>query len=306
MWYAASWDEMSLPEPPWPKYRWQWNKAINNTATPDAAWLPFYQGSWTVPVFSGPAKLRMAFQNRGVPQSGYWIISWDDIVVQGTLADCKGPVTSNVVMTPVFLNGPATLTATVDDTTTGGSNIASAEYSLNGGAWTPMSAVDGAFDAVVENVTADFTAVQIGNNAACVRGTDALGNGGAETCQTFVVGYVFTGFSQPIDNLAVNSAKAGQTIPAKWRLTDYNGVPISDPTSFDTLSSYQVICGSSSFERTDAIEIYSGSSGLQYLGDGYWQFNWKTPKTYANSCRKMYVQFQGGFKSLEVYFKFKP
>ena len=118
--------------------------------------------------------------------------------------------------------------------------------------------------------------------------------------------YQFTGFSQPIDNNLVNSAKAGQTIPAKWRLTDYNGVPISDPTSFDTLSSYQVICGSSSFERTDAIEIYSGSSGLQYLGDGYWQFNWKTPKTYANSCRKMYVQFQGGFKSLEVYFKFKP
>jgi len=31
----------------------------------------------------------------------------------------------------------------------------------------------------------------------------------------------------------------------------------------------------------DAIETYAGSiaSGLQYLGNGIWQFNWKTPKT---------------------------
>lgn len=84
MYYAASWDEMSLPKPPWPPYKWQWNKAINNTATTEAAWLPFYDGAWTVPEFSGAANLRMAFQNRGVPQSGYWTISWDDIVVEGT------------------------------------------------------------------------------------------------------------------------------------------------------------------------------------------------------------------------------
>jgi len=28
----------------------------------------------------------MAFQNRGVPQTGYWTISWDDIEVTGVLA----------------------------------------------------------------------------------------------------------------------------------------------------------------------------------------------------------------------------
>jgi hypothetical protein len=102
MHYAASWDEMSLPKPPWPAYKWQWNKAINNTATPDAAWVPFYNGTGCVPGFCGAANLRMAFQNRGVPQSGYWTISWDDIVVEGTVVvhDDAGPVTSGVVAAP--------------------------------------------------------------------------------------------------------------------------------------------------------------------------------------------------------------
>jgi hypothetical protein len=115
--------------------------------------------------------------------------------------------------------------------------------------------------------------------------------------------YTFTGFFQPIDMNAINIAKAGQSIPVKWRLTDFNGVPISDPASFVELHTQVGSCGGGL--PTDAVETYSGSSGLQYLGDGYWQFNWKTPKTYANSCRAMYVQFQGGLTSPTVTFKFK-
>jgi hypothetical protein len=43
-------------------------------------------------------------------------------------------------------------------------------------------------------------------------------------------------------------------------------------------------------DPTDAIEeAASGSSGLQYNGDGYWQFNWKTLKNNANTCRTMYI-----------------
>jgi len=40
----------------------------------------------------------------------------------------------------------------------------------------------------------------------------------------------------------------------------------------------------------DAIEeAASGSSGLQYNGDGYWQFNWKTPKDDASTCRTIHL-----------------
>jgi hypothetical protein len=185
MYYAASWDEMSLTKPPWPPYKWQWNKAINNVANPEDAWLPFYEGVWTVPGFCGPANLRMAFQNRGVAQSGYWTISWDDIVIEGTPGDHSGPITSDVVATPnpVKVGESVTVTASVDDSTTGGSNIASAEYSLDGGAWTAMDAQDGAFDEVSEDVTVTFTApTEAGIYDLCVRGTDALCNVGIEEC----------------------------------------------------------------------------------------------------------------------------
>lgn len=95
----------------------------------------------------------------------------------------------------------------------------------------------------------------------------------------------FTGFFQPIDNNAVNSAKAGQTIPIKWRVTDASGTAISDPNHFVSVTSTATpgSCGGSA----DAIEQYAGSSGLQYLGDGNWQFNWKTPTSYAGQCQTM-------------------
>jgi hypothetical protein len=38
----------------------------------------------------------------------------------------------------------------------------------------------------------------------------------------------------------------------------------------------------------------SGDSGLQNLGDGYYQFNWKTPKIYANSCKTLRLSLGEG------------
>lgn len=186
MYYAASWDEMSLPKPPWPAYQWQWNKAINNVVNPESAWVPFYNGPGTVPGFCGAANLRMAFQNRGVQQSGYWTISWDDIVVENyTLGDHSGPVTSSVVAAPnpVGLNVPIALTALVDDSTMGGSTIASAEYRIDSGAWTSMSAQDGVFDEVSEGLLTSLPAfAEAGVYNVCVRGTDSDCNTGPEEC----------------------------------------------------------------------------------------------------------------------------
>ena len=116
----------------------------------------------------------------------------------------------------------------------------------------------------------------------------------------------FAGFFEPIDNEIVNVAKAGQAIPVKWRLTDFTGMPISDPASFVGLYSYSVMCSDFSGIPTDAIEQYAAvASGLQYMGDGYWQFNWKTPKGYAGKCIDMYIQFEDGTTSPIANFKFK-
>ena len=83
-------------------------------------------------------------------------------------------------------------------------------------------------------------------------------------------------------------------------------MPIDDPASFVGLLSYPISCSDFQGDPTDAIEeAASGSSGLQYNGDGYWQFNWKTPKDYANSCRAMYVLFNSTATSPVVKFSFK-
>ena len=137
--------------------------------------------------------------------------------------DTDGPVTSDVEVapTPVLLNGQATVTATVDDSTTGNHTVQSASYSLNDGSDTAMAAQDGVFDEVSEAVEATFTATDLGLNEVCVYGVDSFNNPGDPTCQTFLVTYQFDGFYSPIaaDLEAVNVAKAGQAVPAKWRLT---------------------------------------------------------------------------------------
>ena len=105
--------------------------------------------------------------------------------------------------------------------------------------------------------------------------------------------FAFTGFAAPIDNGIANSARAGKSIPVKWHLT-LDGVPVSDPASFAGVSS-QGAGGLCSGEPTDSIEEYAtGSSGLQYLGNGDWQFNWSTPKSYAGQCRTMTLTLSDG------------
>ena len=88
-----------------------------------------------------------------------------------------------------------------------------------------------------------------------------------------------------------NSVKAGQAVPVKWRLTDANGVAIDNPASIRVLAS-PLSTAPTSLATVNAVpEIAASTGGLQYKGDGNWQFNWKTPKDYANTCRVLVVQF---------------
>ena len=87
----------------------------------------------------------------------------------------------------------STSRATVDDTNTGNSSIASATYRIKGysdgsdygsGA---MLATDGAFDSPVEAVSQTITGgLGVGEYNICVSGTDGEGNEGEESCSRFV------------------------------------------------------------------------------------------------------------------------
>lgn len=106
-------------------------------------------------------------------------------------SDDEGPITSDVVATPnlVQVGDPITVTAHVDDSTTGGSSVGSAEYTLDDGAtWAPVSASDGVFDEVGEEVTVDLTAPSgPGAYDLCVRGSDVIPNVGDPACVTIIV-----------------------------------------------------------------------------------------------------------------------
>jgi hypothetical protein len=166
----------------------------------------------------------------------------------------------------VLNQGGSTLTASVSDTDSGPAS--------------PTVTVDAPANGAV------------GLRSVSVTATDNAANSTTVSCEYEVV-YQFSGFAAPIDNLPkVNSAKAGQAIPVKWRITDANGVGISDPSSFVQLKSAGGACGGGSVGE---IEAYApGSSGLLYLGDGSWQFNWKTDKQWKGHCRTLTLVLADG------------
>ena len=142
-----------------------------------------------------------------------------------------------------------------------------------------------------------------GSFSASLTAHDQAGHSTMALCP-YTVSYLFVGFEQPIDKLpTVNNAKAGQTVPIKWRITDYYGVGISDPASFVSVTTGGTACDSS--DPQDAIEAYAGGSGLQYTGNGRWQFNWKTPKSYAGTCKVMRLNLADGNTTRIAEFMFK-
>jgi hypothetical protein len=109
---------------------------------------------------------------------------------------------------------------------------------------------------------------------------------------SYTVGLGFDGFFAPVDMDMINVAKAGQAIPLKFDVYDANG-PVSDLGSVEVTA--QALSCSSLSESPDAIEQYAaGGSGLQNLGLGNYQFNWKTPKTYAGTCQRLHLDAGDG------------
>ncbi|MDL1910257.1 hypothetical protein FBQ81_06120 [Chloroflexi bacterium CFX6] len=176
------------------------------------------------------------------------------------------PPTLNPVVTPnpVLLNGSAT---------------------ANPGAGDALSGVASSSCDAVDTST-------VGSHTLSCTATDNAGNTATASAAYSVI-YNFIGFSSPVDsNDVLNLAKAGQTIPLKFRVTDANGSPITNLTGAAvTAASLSCPVGTT----TDLLEEYAaGNSGLQNLGDGYYQWNWKTPTIYANSCKTLRLDLGEG------------
>jgi hypothetical protein len=133
------------------------------------------------------------------------------------------------------------------------------------------------YDSVLQRFTFDFT-------AASSPSVFQLGG----TVFAIVPNYYFRGFGIPVDSGALNVAKAGRAIPLKWQLFDETVEPVVDlDPGVVKLSTVAISCASSN-GGSDALEEYApGASGLEHLGDGVYQLNWKSPKDYAGTCRRL-------------------
>ncbi len=132
--------------------------------------------------------------------------------------------------------------------------------------------------------TCNIVANQSGNNAYAAA---------AQVSQSVKVDYRYTGFLDPVNSAALNVAQAGQVIPLKWRLTGVDGAPVTTLASA-AVTAKELSCALAGGTNDQVTESASGGSGLQNLGDGYYQLNWKAPASYANSCKTLQLDLGEG------------
>lgn len=178
--------------------------------------------------------------------------------------DLAPPVVTNVLATanPAAVSTAVTLTADVSDAATGGSDVVSAEYSVDNGSWSPMSAADLAFDEATESLTATLTAPSAaGISSICVKGTDAQGLTSTPVCISLVVYDPSAGF---VTGGGWIDSPSGSLAPSLvWDQnfeTDASGW--SDASSSWYGSIARVTTGAS------GIVSYSGASHAEVSGDG--------------------------------------
>jgi len=155
--------------------------------------------------------------------------------------------------------------------------------------------------------TASGSTVTFVGVGTCIVAADQAGDAtyaaAERATQTIPVDYAFAGFASPVENDGVlNSAKAGQAIPLKWRLTDASGAPVT------TLAAASVtvegLACSLANTANQVGEDAAGSSGLQHVGDGYYQLNWKSAAEYARSCKTVKLDLGEGSGPRTARFQF--
>ncbi|MBA3658710.1 MAG: PxKF domain-containing protein, partial [Gemmatimonadales bacterium] len=218
--------------------------------------------------------------------------------VKPTIASLTRP-DGTPLPTTVIVAGTLSIRTTFSDPASNDTH--GAEIDCGTGTYTPIAS------SVTSPFAAACTFATVGPKTISVRVTDDDGGYDIAT-HSITVKYNFDGFNAPVDRPnTMNVSKAGQAIPLKWRLTDANGAPVTNVVAV-TIRAKDQSCAAGT--TTDLLEEYaSGASGLQNLGNGNYQFNWKTPAIYAGSCKSIELVFGAGGLSYvdgpHAFFSFK-
>jgi hypothetical protein len=225
----------------------------------------------------------------GVPSSGY--SAAQNFTTSGT-HNYSGTATDNAGN----VSDPVTGSVKVDaDNPTFGNCPSAGPFLVNSGSHSvgPITASDGesGIDSANSTLSGSVDSSSTGTKTVTFTAKDNVGHSDTKNCDYTVRAYDFVGFSSPVDNPTVlNTVKAGQAVPLKWRLMDGTN-PVTNLQSVTVnASAFTCSLGTS----TDLLEeVASGSSGLQNLGNGYYQYNWKTPTSYAKSCKTLQINGEG-------------
>lgn len=161
-----------------------------------------------------------------------------------------------------------------------------------------LSGIASAFNgtlSTVDNATAGVKTV------SCNGAKDNAGN--IQTVASASVSYtVLTigGYNTNFDGNSVLTAKAGSAIPLNWAFS--NGTSNVDILDHVTASQATVTtCSADQTPETAALEnaTASGSSGLQRLEDGSYQFNWKSVKG-ETGCRRLTIRMYTSTDNTEL------
>lgn len=136
------------------------------------------------------------------------------------------------------------------------------------------------------------TSLDIDTTTVCGR-TDGL-----SPFALFEPSYQFVGFLPPVENPpTVNRAKAGRTVPVKWRLEDGTGAAIDDLDQVDEILAFSASCDDYAMEGENVVHetLDDGASGLTYDPiEEQFMYRWKTDKSMGGSCYRLVVRMADG------------
>lgn len=270
--------------------------------------VPGAPGTFTVDVDSTSS---FKFGHRGNPSNTPGSLDGRGFYLNGRIDEVEyfvGTALTDAQILAIYEAGPDGKCKTPPDSTPPiiGPCPAAGPFLLNTGPQSvgPVFAddADSGLDISASTLTGSVDTSGVGLVTVTFTAVDNAGLSSSLDCE-YTVGYQFEGFLPPVDNDMTNDVRAGRSIPVKWRLTDGLGQPVDDPDSFVSLTSQATpsACGGGA----DAVEETAGASGLQSLGDGYWQFNWATPKAYSGQCRTMLLRLSDGATDRTAEFSFK-
>jgi hypothetical protein len=130
----------------------------------------------------------------------------------------------------------------------------------------------------------------------------------------------FVGFESPVSDTQINVINGGRAVPLTWQLFLAPNVPNTNLTFCSSpnpgigtctapwvnLGTIPITCpgGSPVHSATETTISAAGNSGMQNLGSGNYQFNWKTIKG-STGCVTVVATFDSGLVTYPATFQYK-